>query len=372
MKELIELFEARRREIRLPHAVATVLRVEGSSYRRPGARMLINLHGRVAGSISGGCLEKAVVSQARAALVDGHARLLAFDTTDQDDLGLGTSLGCQGKIWIGLEILKANHPWPLESIARQICAGREPRVLVTSMTEDGSGIAFDSVVVGPDDVDILRTSLHWEAMKVLSSRKTQFVGENTQSGALIEWLAPPLRLLLFGGGYDVPPMIRLARDLGHEVLVIDRRPEIARVENFPEAHRVIAARPHEVSQHLSSDNRTVAVIMNHHYETDRDILAALLPLELLYVAMLGPKRRTQQILAELEAEGHELCAHHRAALHGPAGLDIGAETPEQIALAILAEIQAILTGRAGCQLRDRRAPIHSDPPERAPLCPISA
>ncbi|HSI84423.1 MAG TPA: XdhC family protein, partial [Candidatus Methylacidiphilales bacterium] len=131
MKEITELFKARQQAPGVPHAVATVLRVEGSSYRRPGARMLVNIHGRVAGSVSGGCLERSVIAQAQKAIADNRMQLIMFDTTDQDDLAFGSSLGCQGKIWIGIEVLKAGQEWGLDSLVRNVRERREPAALLT-------------------------------------------------------------------------------------------------------------------------------------------------------------------------------------------------------------------------------------------------
>jgi xanthine dehydrogenase accessory factor len=363
VKELLELFAARQRARHVPHALATVLRVEGSSYRRPGARMLINAHGRVAGSVSGGCLEKNVIARGQAVLQEGGAQLLSFDTTDQDDLAFGTSLGCQGKIWIGVESLPANRAWPLAELVEEARRRRQPAALITRIIGDGEQFHFESSAIFEEESVVEASGFYAapreEIAEVLRLRKTRFVGRSMPDSTLVEWLGPPVSLLLFGGGPDVRPMARLARELGHEVTVIDRRPDFARHENFPEAKEVLLAKPHEVAALLRTDSRTAAVVMNHHYETDRDVLASILPLDLPYIAMLGPKRRTVRILEELGAGGHDVGALAES-LHGPAGLDIGAETPEQIALAILAEMQATMTSRNGGKLRQRRAPIHAE------------
>jgi xanthine dehydrogenase accessory factor len=315
--------------------------------------MLVNMHGRIAGSVSGGCLEKKVIAESRAALMDGRARLLSFDTTDQDDLAFGTSLGCQGKIWIGLEVLPAGAPWTLDSIITDVRRQRQPVAVITSISGDADAPMFSTSAQGECSFEASD-----DVLEVLRTRKTRFVGDETIGSKLIEWLGPPLSLLLFGAGPDVTPMVRLARELAHEVIVVDRRAEFAIPENFPGA-RVILAKPHQFTAKVSFDDRTVAVLMNHHYDTDRDVLAALIPLGIPYIAMLGPKRRTVRILDELHAAGHDISMVEDT-LHGPAGLDVGAETPEQIALAILAEIQATLSNRDGGKLRQRNAPIHAD------------
>jgi xanthine/CO dehydrogenase XdhC/CoxF family maturation factor len=364
MKELTQVFEARHKSLAVPHVVATVLRVEGSSYRRPGARMLVNVHGRVAGSVSGGCLEKSVISQARIALMDGQSRLISFDTTDQDDLAFGSSLGCNGKIWIGLEVLPAGDVWPLEKIVQGVLEKRQPVVLLTRIFQQGEKVYFETESVSSGSPLLAGSPLgkrDEEIENVFLARKTRFVGDAMDDAALIEYLAPPVSLILLGGGPDVPPLVKLAREVGHEVTVIDRRPDFAVADQFPGAHRVLAAQPHQIAANVKPDDLTVAVVMNHHYETDRDVLRALLPLGLPYVAMLGPRRRTDRILKELEEQGLVISDEMLASLHAPAGLDLGAETPEQIALAILAEIQATLTGRDGNMLKNRLAPIHVEP-----------
>ena len=375
MKELTELFEAPwHQAAHVPHAVATVLRVEGSSYRRPGARMLVDVHGRVAGSVSGGCLEKSVISQAQATLLDGCARLLSFDTTDQDDLAFGSSLGCQGKIWIGIEFLAPGKEWPLEAVVRQVCEQREPAALLTHIFRQDAEIHFECTAfsgASPDTKDIPEV-LRDKMDEVLCTHKNQFVGEDASDSTLIEWLAPPIALVLFGGGPDVPPMVKLARELGHKITVIERRPLFAIPEQFPGAHRVLAAKPYQIRALLKADDRTVAVLMNHHYDTDRDVLAALLPLDLPYIAMLGPRRRTERILAELQEMDFTVSEKFCEALHAPAGLDLGAESPEQIALSILAEIQATLANREGGKLKFRTAPIHAEIASRKNACAILA
>jgi xanthine dehydrogenase accessory factor len=363
VKELIQLLEERRKSPGVPSVVATVLRVEGSSYRRPGARMLVNVHGRVAGSVSGGCLEKNVISQARAALIDGQSRLISFDTTDQDDLAFGSSLGCNGKIWIGLEVLPAGHAWPLEKIVQNVRNKRRPTALVTRIFQKGDRVYFEADAVladSPRTGDFTFKKWDEEIEKVFLARKTCFVGTEMDDAALIEYLPPPLSLVLLGGGPDVPPLVKLAHEIGCEVTVIDRRPDFAVAEQFPGSDRVLAAKPHQIATNLKPDELTVAVVMNHHYDTDRDGLAALLPLGLKYIAMLGPRRRTERILKELVEQGLIISAEMLSSLHAPAGLDLGAETPEQIALAILAEIQATMTGRDGSMLKYRSAPIHVD------------
>ena len=354
MKELREILEARARDPGVPYALATVVRVEGSSYRRPGARMLVSVAGRVAGSVSGGCLERDVVRRGIEAIVSNRPALVSYDTNDQDDLALGASLGCQGTIEILIQPVPPGA-WPLEEVVSGIVgAGKAAAVAIVYRGPGAGGVLAGGLLPEP---------LRDEAREIASVRRARSVSWETPDGtasALVEKIAPPLRLLLFGGGHDVPPLVRLAKELGHHVTVVDRRPEFAAAGAFPGADAVVCARADQAAALAArAEGEVATVVMNHHYETDRDLLGLLLPLGLAYVGMLGPRKRTERALAEL---GH--AAPVPASLHAPAGLDIGSGNPEQIALAILAEIQAVLAGRPAVFLSRRPGPIH--PPE-APL-----
>lgn len=363
MKELLELVEARHHAPGETVAIATVVRIEGSSYRRMGARMLINRHGRVAGSVSGGCLEQSVIEASQDALHDGQSRLLNFDTTDPRDVLFGSGLGCRGKIWIALEVLQPRQVWPLAEFVQQVRRDRQPVLLLTRIRQLDAMVSLETTAYPAIPLAGAETSLPaaWcETMReVFANGRNCFLGGEGSDMALAEWLAPPVALWIFGAGPDVPPLTKLARELGYETTVIDRRPELARPENFPAANRVLATQRAQLPPQLHADPFTVAVLMNHHYETDRAMLAALLPLGLSYLGLLGPRRRTDALLSELQGQVIELTETSTAALHAPAGLDIGAENPTAIALSILAEIQATLSGHDGGPLKFRNAPIHA-------------
>ncbi len=383
MKELLELRQAFMTVRQIPYAVATVVRVDGSSYRRPGARMLMSAQGRITGSVSGGCLEKDVVSKGLRAIMNDLSCLLTYDTTDQDDMALGTSLGCEGQIDVLLETVPPRKAWPMEAVIAEILARREPAAVVMLFRKgsDSSGlriergVSFDGklpVLSGRWSADVL-LALKEDVLSVFATRKTKtrcFSSPGEEVQAVIEWIRPPPSLFIFGAGHDAPPLVRLAKELGFEVTVVDRRPDFAIRERYPQADGVVCAKPHEVAQRLHLTSGSLAVIMNHHYVTDRDLLRALLPLGIIYIGMLGPRKRTDRILRELEADGLSLSPKALTSLYAPAGLDIGSENPEQIALSILAEIQATLSGRSAASLRTRQAPIHADGPSLLPCNPL--
>ena len=353
MKELREIIRARHARPEIPFALATVVRVVGSSYRKPGARMLVSLQGRVAGSVSGGCLERDVISKARAIVLGGPAELAVYDTTDQDDMAFGTSLGCEGRIEILIQPLAPGAEWPLAAEADRVARSRRPEVLVTICRAPGSddlGRSWRLEELPP----AWRAPARAAEEKVRVEKKPVTVdAEQGRVGLLVECLAPPARLVIFGAGHDVPPLVRLARELGYHVTVVDRRADFADPERFPAADAVRHLRPHEIDASGLLAEDTAAVIMNHHYETDAELLARLVGRPLAYLGMLGPRKRTLKILREAREQGFAFSADDLERLHAPVGLDLGSETPEQIALCILAEMQAVLAGRLPAPLRGR-------------------
>jgi xanthine dehydrogenase accessory factor len=353
MKELLEIIRARQAQPALPFALATVVYVDGSSYRKPGARMLIGMHGRVAGSVSGGCLERDVITRARAVILGAPAELAVYDTTDQDDMAFGTSLGCEGRIEILIQLLAPGVAWPLAEVVALSLKTRAPlplatpyRVAAVDATRLGSSRHVDEMPAAWQGVlaSVIKT--------VMTEKKPASVHLETPGlDLLVERLAPPTRLVIFGAGHDVPPLVRLAKEVGYHVTVVDRRADFADPERFPGADDVRHLHPREIAAASLLDADAAAVVMNHHYETDAELLALLVHRPLAYLGMLGPRKRTLKILREARAVGALFSAADLNRLHAPVGLDLGSETPEQIALCILAEMQAVVNGRTGVHLR---------------------
>lgn len=356
MKELLEILDRRAAQPGVPYALATVVKVEGSSYRKPGARMLIGALGRLAGSVSGGCLERDVISRGLAVLLSGESQVAVYDTTDQDDLAFGTSLGCEGRIEILIEPVPPDCPWPLAEMAVAILDSRRPVAVATVYRGEGKNWIGRTAILFADDKWRARgldeiAALKEDLATVVATRKPLTRSYSVAHGrvdVLLERIAPPLPLILLGGGHDVPPLVRLAKEMGHHVTVADRRSDFADARRFPGADRVLHAKPPEMLAHITPE--TAVVVMNHHYETDAEYLRLLLGTSIAYLGMLGPRKRTDKILGELRQGGLSATAEHLEKLHAPAGLDLGSENPEQIALAILAEIQATLAGRSGMNL----------------------
>jgi len=354
-------------------ALATVVAVKGSAYRRPGARMLITEEGRTTGTISGGCLERDVILRAQRAIERNETRLVTYDSTGEDDIDFGVGLGCGGVIQILIEPLpRDNEPChlpPLDGLLRRGAAGVLATIWEASSELARCGSRF---LIGSDGElwnDIrnprLVARIEEDARELLGTHRSAARTYELPSGhaqVLLEVLQPPVPLVVFGGGQDAVPLVQFASELGWHVTVVDGRPAAASRTRFPRANEVLLCRPEEVRNQIPLTTETVAVVMTHNYRNDLELLKVLLPSPIPYLGLLGSKTRSTRLLQELDDDGFNVTMAQRSKLHAPIGLDIGAETCEEIALAIVAEIRAALAGRTGASLKDRRAPIH----ERAP------
>ncbi|MFZ9746983.1 MAG: XdhC family protein [Opitutaceae bacterium] len=329
MPELAAIADALGAAGNLPAVLATLVRVEGSSYRRPGARLLLTADGRRIGAISGGCLEADLVERAQGVRAHGVAEAVTYDTTAENDLVWGVGLGCHGVVRILLERIAAPPAWAAE--LRAAAGARRPVRL---------RVRHD----GPDP-------LRW-------GTRLAPAAEAAGSGEWEQAVTPPPALFILGAGEDARPVAALARILGWQVTVADPRPAFATRERFPAADTVFTAPATELVARLDPGPDALVVVMTHHYVHDLPLLGALLGRPLAYVGLLGPRRRTTRILADLAATAPEAAAELGRRLHAPVGLDLGADGAEQVALAILAEMQAVLGGRDGRPLRERAGPIH--------------
>ncbi len=367
-------------EAGVPYVLATVVQTSGSVYRGPGTRMLIEADLQSLGTISGGCLEGDVRENAQAVLADGQPRLLHYDATAEDDILWGTGLGCSGTVDVLLERLPdgpLHYPTFLHGCALENRHG----VLVTVFATEGETNAAPGQHLILDerenaradiaDLELREIALNAAAgiLATLDDTRLPIARGYTRhcelthgkAALLIEPLLPPIALYVFGAGYDAVPLARLADELGWRVTVADHRPAYARAERFPWARQVLLAQPGHLPDDLQFDNRSCAVIMSHNYLQDQALLRDLLDAPLAYLGVLGPHQRTQRLLADIKKEGIAPSDEQAARLFSPVGLDIGAETAEEIALSILSEIQAALTGRQGGSLRNHPGPIHDRP-----------
>lgn len=305
-----------------PAVLATLVRVEGSSYRRTGARLLLDRADARIGSISGGCLEEDLLTRMRALDSTKTTDVVVYDTTSENDVVWGVGLGCHGVVHIVIERFEAQPSW-VDSVHAQLEARGNVELRV-----DNAGTRLPKAHSPTADV-------------------------------FIDRIQPPIRVVICGAGDDAQPLARLGQTLGWTIAVVDPRPAYATGARFPEADEVLCVPPEQVAARLSWDRRTAVVLMTHHYRFDRPLLAQLLPLDLPYVGLLGPRLRAERILADLRAEGLTISDSALSRLHAPVGLDLGGDGPEAVALAILAEIQAVFAVRDARPLRQRKQAIHA-------------
>lgn len=349
--------------------LATVVDVQGSGYRRAGARMLIDATGKSIGTVSGGCLEADVLERAKRVLQTGEATVVTYDTTQDENSIFGLNMGCRGIVRVLLEAVNK------ESILFRAFAftveKREKEAIATLIAGENNvnvgGRVFYNRIEQFDFVNLPNSfedlkSLQADCLEIYASEnKSVIKNYETAAGAcefLIERLAPPLNMLLFGAGFDALPLIRFAKELGWRVTVIDHRAAFADAERLPEADEIIVSRSEDLPDDLFEDENSVAVIMTHNYERDRDILHRLLNSSCRYIGALGPKTRTEKLIAELRVAGKTFDERNLEKIHAPVGLDIGSETPEEIALAVVAEIKTALSNRRGGFLRERNGAIN--------------
>ena len=361
-------------------ALATIVSVEGSSYRRPGARMLICESGKTTGTISAGCLEDDVIEHAKRAIHYGEGKLVEYDNAStNDEMAWGLGLGCNGIVRVLIEPLAADSlyiealrnsyqlPPDSASVSSVTVYQHIPSVEAFAM-EPGARL----FIRGRDDIRSEKlngsaTALY-EAVRPSIDRVTSSddlsLEVDGEVKVFIETLLSPVPLVIFGAGHDAVPIVGLARGLGWQTDVVDPQARAVSHERFAVADHVILARPEDVEWHVTITRRTMALIMSHNYLHDVKMLKFLLESPARYIGVMGPRKRTERMLEELAAAGHEHLVDeaNRARLHSPVGLDIGANGPEEIALSIVAEMRAVLNGREGGMLRNSRGPIRGTAP----------
>lgn len=297
-------------------ALATVVRVDGSAYRRPGAKLLIVETGETLGSVSGGCLEADVHEIAKSVIETGRPILRHYDYAAADIVA-GLDLGCNGAADI---FVQPTAEWPI-AVLRGLLAGDAPFAITTDL-------ATGAVTVAKRPGD----------------------------GLFVEVLRPPPHLLVCGAGADAIPLVAYAADAGFRVTVLDHREALLDPAAYPLAARVAVARPDDPAFTLPPAGRTLAVVKTHSWLHDREWLRRLLAASVPYLGVLGPKARTDQIVRQIVGDPSQ----HDAHVFAPVGLDLGAEGPHQIAISIVAELLAFVANREPRHLWERSAAIHAE------------
>ena len=327
-------------------ALATVTRIVGSAYRRPGAKLLIEDGGAILGSVSGGCLEEDVRQVGLRAIESGRARLRRYATGDDEDTVWGLGLGCNGEVDVVVQAI-APEQLPLWERVRARLQGDAPFALVHPLEEGGPGGV--ELVEAPDP-----SLVGAPPFRASSDAFGGSADGSSRAGSdvFVECLTPPPRLLVCGAGEDARPLVAFASAAGFRVLVADHRPAFLTPARFSDARTLLAMRPTDDTP-LPSEGETFAVVMTHSLARDIEWVRRLLESSVPYVGLLGPRARTDGLLARLGATGSDR-------VFGPVGLDLGADGPEQVALSIVSELLAVWSGREPRHLRERETAVHAE------------
>jgi xanthine/CO dehydrogenase XdhC/CoxF family maturation factor len=367
---------ARMRRQREPHLIATVVRVNGSAYRRPGARMLLTQFRWITGSVSGGCLEGDIAKKGWWRTQSGEPVLVTYDSRIDDDasdedIRAAFGLGCEGVVEVLLE--RAGTPGRIDPLAfASECVRTQRRGAVVTVIHSrvpaikvGSRVAVRSgaePVADAIEDEVLRIAMIADAKAAIANGVSTCRTYNSAKGSVdvfVEAILPPPRLFVLGTGHDAVPVVQLARNLGWDVVVCADQVRVTTRERFHQADEILVGTPAELAARIDECDRAVAVVMNHNYELDREHLGMLIKTGAKYIGVLGPRTRTTRMLNE-----QYLVAQDDPRLHAPIGLELGAETPHEIALAIVAEVQTVLAQVPAQKLRDRLGPIHDRPMPR--------
>jgi xanthine/CO dehydrogenase XdhC/CoxF family maturation factor len=374
MKEIVEIINAfdKAQHEGKQTALVTLVHVEGSSYRRPGARMLVTESGELTGAISGGCLEGDALNKALLAMHQKKNMLVTYDTTDEDDAVLGLGLGCNGIIQVLIQPVNNNEENGPMQLLKKVTASRRNNVLATLFTLKNKKAEQPGTIINKNIDGIFYVSNVNPVLKKIIEEDISASFDNQQSSfknykttdtditAYIEFVPPAVSLVIVGAGNDAEPVTAMASILGWQVTLIDDgRDKNTKTGRFAGTCQLMVVKPEDVLKNILLDDNTFFLLMTHNYNYDMAMLRELLPKQVRYIGVLGPRKKMDRMLAELETEGLRFNRQQLAAIHSPVGLDIGAEAPEEIALSMIAEIKAVMSGRSGNPLRNSNNVIHS-------------
>jgi xanthine/CO dehydrogenase XdhC/CoxF family maturation factor len=340
-------------------ALATVVKLSGSGYRRPGAKMLITDDGHWTGAVSGGCLEGDVLRKAREVMRNQTAEIIVYDTIDEDNNQLGISLGCNGIVHILIEPLLPDSEKNLLEILSDISSENPVLIATVIDTKDQKKVSLgERLILKPEYINGFRDEkmadlVNEKASQILSSEKSQIV-EFEDFSILFEVLTPDIQLIIFGAGYDAIALVNAGRFMGFRVNITDDCIAHISPKRFQQASCLIYSPREDFSKNLKVNKYSAAVLISHNYPYDKAALEYLLTTNIPYIGIMGPKKRGQKLVEELNVTSE----WDLQRIHNPVGLDIGAETPEEIAVSIVAEIKAIFSNRTGNMLKYRNSGIH--------------
>ncbi|MFO7824120.1 MAG: XdhC/CoxI family protein [Cyclobacterium sp.] len=376
MKEIKEIIKAyaRSRKTGEKVALATVVQVDGSSYRRPGARMLVTENGQLTGAISGGCLEGDALKKAQLVIFKKKSMLVTYDTTDEDDAKFGVGLGCNGIIHILMEPIDEEQENNPIALLQQCVNDRNDKVLVTfydvknkRSSQIGTCLLYNKEEYFPNlnfnQIGQSAQSFAREkSQEAIATKKSTIwpLSDGSNLHAFVEFVPAAIKLLIFGAGNDVQPLTQLAAVLGWEMTLADGRSDHATTDRFPLVDQVLSGKAIDILSQIHADRRTAVVLMTHNFNYDLEVMRGLYPYQFPYLGVLGPRKKLEKLVENLSLSGIDLNEEDQKVIFGPMGLNIGAESPEEIALSIIAEIKTVISGHNPVHLKAKKGPIHAD------------
>jgi xanthine/CO dehydrogenase XdhC/CoxF family maturation factor len=336
-------------------ALATAVHISGSAYRRPGAKFLIDDEGCTLGGVSGGCLEADVRRIAREVIRTGMARVLHYETGSDDRTIWGLGLGCNGSVDLflqratsapAIDVLQSVHqllqrnagPFAIATVVDGADAGR-------AMIVDQRGIPHGSI---QPHLDAFVTQI---AGMAIPDGRSRIANHPALPHVFLDVIEPPAQLIVCGAGDDALPLVAYAADAGFAVTVVDHRAQLLTSERFPAASRLVSLRAGDDMAPLDAGPATFAVVKTHAFGDDREWVRGFVQAGAAYIGLLGPRARREEIAGQIGVTAEQV--------FGPAGLDIGADGPEQIAISIVGEMLACRAGRDARHLREKAETIHA-------------
>lgn len=331
LKQIVNAFTAANAK-GLKTVLATVVALEGSSYRRPGVRMLLIEGGNSIGAVSGGCVEKEVFRQAKSVFESAAPKVMTYDGRYR--------LGCEGVLYVLLEPFRPGAIF-LEKFKETIAKRTDFSIQSYFRKEHMEDAGFGSVFILGNSIVPLRPNFEKKNEVLVFEQK----------------LTPCFKLIIIGAEHDAVQLCSYATITGWEVTIVAAPKEEKSITDFPGATTFSSSEAEDLV--LAIDERTAIVLMTHSYAKDLQFLAALKNIEPIYFGLLGPARRREKLFNELLERFPDITEEFLDSVHGPAGLDIGAETPQEISLAIMSEILSVSNKRKPILLKDRKGKIHS-------------
>ena len=346
-------------------ALGTVVKVEGSAYRRIGARMFVSNNGQWVGGISGGCLEGDALKRAQLAIMKNESSIVVYDTTEDDPHQIGVGLGCNGRIEVLFTPVNHLNPHNQIEFLKTIPLKRTPTVLLQILSVQGKDqskrgrfYTSNNWMELAETLQISLKEIEEKINLVYSKRKSQVftffneMGENYE--VLFEWIRPKIKLVCIGDNYDINAFVGIAKELAWEIHVAGKARKLSRIV-YREAQKVYSI---VEAKDIEVDDYTAIVLMSHDYKTDLNLLEKYVSLNVPYMGLLGPKKRMMKMQKEFLDKEIPIDLLKMPNLYAPVGLDIGAESPDEIALSIAAEIIAVFRKREGGYLKNRKGSIH--------------